>query len=114
MSAPRDDDVIIEAVVDAITTILAYTADQTLETFLANRMMKDAVATNLEVVGESASQLSPVLKDQHSHIPWHDMMGFRHRLVHHYGGSDWSVVWETIRVDLTPFLEQLMALQDPG
>ena len=49
--------------VDAITTIFAYTADQTLETFLANRMMKDAVAKNLEVVGESANRLSTGLKD---------------------------------------------------
>ncbi len=112
MSAPRDDDIIIETMVDAITTIFAYTAEQTLETFLANRMMKDAVAKNLEVVGESASQLSPGLKDRHSHIPWHDMIGLRHRLVHHYGGTDWAVVWETIRVDLTPLFEQLIALQD--
>ena len=112
MSAPRDDGVIIETMVDAITTIFAYTADQTLETFLANRMMKDAVAKNLEVVGESASQLSPGIKDRHAHIPWNDMIGLRHRLVHHYGGTDWAVVWETIRVDLTPLLEQLIALQD--
>ncbi len=39
-------------------------------------------------------------------------MGLRHRLVHHYGGTDWAVVWETIRVDLTPLLAQLIALQD--
>ena len=64
MSAPRDDDdVIIETMVDAITTIFAYIADQTLETFLAHRMMKDAVAKNLEVVGESANRLSTGLKD---------------------------------------------------
>ena len=98
--------------VDAMTTIFAYTADQTLETFLANRMMKDAVAKNLEVVGESPGQLSTGLKGRHSHIPWHDMIGLGHRLVHHYGRTDWAVVWETIRVDLTPLLEQLMALQD--
>ena len=65
--------------VDAITTIFAYTADQTLDTFLANRMMKDAVAKNLEVVGESANQLSTGLKDRNSHIPWNDIIDLRHR-----------------------------------
>ncbi|MCL5971478.1 MAG: DUF86 domain-containing protein [Firmicutes bacterium] len=39
------------------------------------------------------------------------MIGLRHRLAHHYGGTDWAVVWETIRVDLTPLLEQLIAVQ---
>lgn len=112
MSAPRDDEIIIETMVDAIATIFAYTANQTLETSLANRMMKDAVAKNLEVLGESASELSPRLKDRHAHIPWRDIIGLRHRLVHHYGGIDWAVVWETIRVDLTPLLEQLIALQN--
>lgn len=97
--------------VDAIIKIFTYTAGQTFDTFSANPMMKDAVAKNLEVVGESASQLSARLKSLQTHIPWDDVIGMRHRLVHHYGGTDWAVVWETIRTDLTPVLEQLSALQ---
>jgi uncharacterized protein with HEPN domain len=97
--------------VDAITTIFAYTADQTFDTFWANRMMKDAVAKNLEVVGESADKLSQTLTSQEPQIPWSDIIGLRHRLVHHYGGTDWTVVWETVRSDLPTLLDQLIGLQ---
>ncbi len=96
MSAERDDALMIELMVDAITTIFQYTADQTFETFLANRMMRDAVAKNLEVIGESANHLSPLVMVQEPQIPWSDVIGLRHRLVYHYGGIDWAVVWETI------------------
>ncbi|PSR27936.1 DUF86 domain-containing protein [Sulfobacillus thermosulfidooxidans] len=111
MSAERDDGLVIQFMVDAITTIFYYTADQTLDTFLANRMMRDAVAKNLEVLGESANNLSPALIVQESQIPWSDVIGLRHRLVHHYGGTDWAVVWETIRIDLPPLLDRLIELQ---
>lgn len=88
MSARRDDDVTIEAMLDAATAILSYTANQSLETFLANRMMRNAVAKNLEVLGEGAAILSLEIKEQTPYIPWSDIIGMRHRLVHHYGGTD--------------------------
>lgn len=64
MSARRDDDVTIEAMLDAATAILSYTANQSLETFLANRMMRNAVAKNLEVLGEGAAILSLEIKEK--------------------------------------------------
>lgn len=95
---------------DAATAILSFTANQTLETFLANRMMRDAVAKNLEVLGEGAAILSEEVKGQTPHIPWPDIIGMRHRLVHHYGGTDWGVVWETVQQDLPPLIQHLEIL----
>ncbi len=93
MSGAPDDDLAIEAMLDAATAVLSFTADETFETFLSNRMLRDAVAKNLEVLGESASRVSPSLKAKHLHIKWAEIVGMRHRLVHHYGGTDWGVVW---------------------
>ncbi len=73
-------------------------------------MMQDAVAKNFEVLGESAGQLSSEIIGHNPQIPWNDMVGLRHRLVHHYGGTDWTVVRETVQLDLPLLLDQLTNL----
>ncbi|MGH7491103.1 MAG: HepT-like ribonuclease domain-containing protein [bacterium] len=40
-------------------------------------------------------------------MPWQDIIGMRHRLVHGYDEIDLDVVWEVIQQDLPPLIEEL-------
>jgi len=52
------------------------------------------------VIVEAANGLSPEFRKSHSAIPWQDVIGMRHILVHHYFGIDISEVWNTATIDL--------------
>jgi uncharacterized protein with HEPN domain len=63
----------------------------------------DAVIRNFEVIGEAANRLPDEFKEQHAQIDWHRIRGFRNRIVHHYFGIDYSILWE-IRIHYLPSL----------
>ena len=53
--------------------------------FLASRLHQNAAIRSLEVLGEAAGKVSPAFRAAHSEIPWRDIAGMRHRLIHGYG-----------------------------
>ncbi len=44
-----------------------------------------ACAYGVAVIGEAANQLSPSLRTASAHIPWPQIIGMRHRIIHAYG-----------------------------
>ena len=66
-----------------------------------------AFAWHLSVIGEAASRLSTELRQTHSMVPWAEIVGMRHRLVHGYDAIDFDIVWQTLQVDLPPLVAAL-------
>jgi hypothetical protein len=42
----------------------------------------------LTVIGEASNRLSPSTRISNAHIPWPQIIGMRHRLIHDYKGID--------------------------
>lgn len=53
-----------------------------------NRMLLLATVKELEIVGEAAAKISAETKENYPEIPWADIIGMRHRLVHAYFDID--------------------------
>ena len=72
--------------------------------------MPDGMQTPLYNIGEHVCNLSDEFKKSHPEIPWIKIAGLRHRLVHHYEGTNWIVICAII-VDVLPeFLEEIKDL----
>ena len=71
--------------------------------FLSDRMRVLAVTRLVEIIGEAANNLSTGLMMEQPQIPWSDIIGMRHRIVHHYHGVSVRSVYRTVKEDL-PFL----------
>ncbi|MBI2911246.1 MAG: DUF86 domain-containing protein [Chloroflexi bacterium] len=54
----------------------------------------------LEVIGEAASRVSEPTRQQHSHIPWTQIVAFRNRVVHGYDNIDFDRVWQILTSEL--------------
>lgn len=68
------------------------------------------VTTPLYNIGEHVANLTDDFKKQHTEIPWVKIAGLRHRLVHHYEDTNWTVICAIIFDVLPKFLEEIKEL----
>jgi uncharacterized protein with HEPN domain len=76
--------------------------------FLASPLHQNAVIRSLEVLGEAASKISADTKARHSDIPWREIVGMRHRLIHGYGDVRLDLVWRVAHEHLVPLIASLV------
>jgi len=106
---PRDP-AYVEHMLEAIARIRRYVGRKRRAGFLGDALLQDAVIRNIEIVGEAASRLSPEFAARHAEIPWRDIVGMRHRLIHGYLNVNLVTVWEVIERDLPALAPRLRAL----
>jgi uncharacterized protein with HEPN domain len=71
----------------ACDRILQYTSEMTLDRFMADTMVQDAVLRNIEILGEATRNLMesmPDLQSTYPQIPWIDIYAMRNRVAHGY------------------------------
>jgi uncharacterized protein with HEPN domain len=106
---PRDP-AYVEHMLEAIARIRRYVGRKRRAGFLGDALLQDAVIRNIEIIGEAASRLSPEFAARHAEIPWRDIVGMRHRLIHGYLNVNLVTVWEVIERDLPALAPRLRAL----
>jgi uncharacterized protein with HEPN domain len=72
--------------------------------FLASRLHQNAAIRSLEIIGEAASKMSAATQAAHPEIPWREITGMRHRLIHGYGDVRLDLVWTVLCDRLPPLL----------
>jgi len=75
--------------------------------FVQDELRQSAVLQKLIVIGEAAGRLPREFCDQHSEIPWADVVGFRNIAVHQYFAVNWDIVWTTATLELPDLREQV-------
>jgi uncharacterized protein with HEPN domain len=68
---------------------------------------QDAVVRNLEVIGEATKNLSARLRKTYPQIPWKNLAGVRDKMIHHYFGINYEIVWTIAQKDLPGLLPQI-------
>jgi len=107
----RSVSLLLDDMWEAIERIERYTKGVAHETFTHDEKTIDAVARNLEIIGEAANRLPEEFKRQHPDIAWPQIVGLRHRIVHDYFGIDLRLVWEILQQDLPTLKAQLRQLR---
>ena len=105
---PRNPDLRLRDIVEAIDRILDYTSAQTFASFAADRKTVDAVVRNLEVLGEAARHIDADTVGRLPNVPWRDMADLRNLLIHEYFGISLDIVWATIERDLRPLRKAVL------
>jgi len=100
MSEKRRDKDYLSDIFEAIVRIKAYTEDYDHDKLFSDIKTQDAIVRNLEVIGEATKNLSRSLKNKYSEIPWKDLAGLRDKLIHHYFGIDYDIVWNIVEKEL--------------
>lgn len=87
-------------ILEAANRIRDYIFEMDYRDFLGDFKTRDAVLRNLEIIGEAAKYVGPEFRERFPHIPWKEMAGLRDKLIHHYFGVNFEIVWTIIHDEI--------------
>jgi uncharacterized protein with HEPN domain len=97
---------LVEDIRDAAAFILEASKDMSSEQFSHNRLVRQAVERNFQIIGEAARRLTKADEVTAAGLgPVARVIAFRNIIVHGYDSMDYEVVWSVIKHDL-PSLSQ--------
>ncbi|BAS58575.1 hypothetical protein NIES2135_19170 [Leptolyngbya boryana NIES-2135] len=105
----REARLLLSDILECIERIESYTIEGR-EAFLQGRIIQDAVARNLEVIGEATKQLPPSLKESYPDVPWKRIAGLRDVLIHDYVRVDPEEVWRVVEQNLPGLKTNITAI----
>src|SRR6266508_2330799 len=95
----RDPEERLRDILDAIANIERYSA-RGRQAFETDELIQNWFVRHLQIIGEAAYALPRELRDQRPDIPWPEIIGMRHILVHDYFVIDIDIVWDAVERDL--------------
>lgn len=92
---------------DAAQEALSFARGRTRADLDSDRQLVLSLVKAVEIIGEAAYQVSSETRDTLPEIPWEDIIGMRHRLVHAYFDINLNILWRTVQEDLPGLLDKL-------
>lgn len=107
---------LLEDIRDAASFVLEVTKSQSLEAYRDNRLLRQAVERNFEIIGEALNRLTKLDPQTAARIGnVARIVAFRNVLIHGYDVLDHEIIWNIIRNDLPPLLQHItVLLQEAG
>lgn len=102
----------IDDMIDFAEHVIAYTQGMDQAGLVANRLHYDATIRNLELIGEAATHIPEVVRQENANIPWRMIIATRNRLIHGYLGIDNDTLWSIVQQDVPALLPKLRVLRD--
>ena len=93
---------------DACQNILTAVEGYTLDRFVENFIVENAVCNLLMIVGEASNAITNDFKTEHPEFDWKLMKGMRNRIVHEYFGINFELVFATAKNNIPSLLENII------
>jgi uncharacterized protein with HEPN domain len=110
---PKDDLVYVGHMLDTAEQAIRKIAGKSRTDFDQNEDLRLAIVHLIQTVGEAARRVSPAFRENHPEIPWQDVIGMRHKIVHDYLDVDFDIVWDVETTELPRLAKKLKRLLPP-
>ena len=101
----------LEDVQDCAFFVVGAAKGKALSDYRRNRLLRQAIERNLEIVGEAIGRIARHDAATASRISEHRrIVAFRNRLIHGYDLLDDELVWETVKGEVPVLLSEVEAL----
>ena len=99
---------LLEDIRDAASFIGEVTLGRSLSDYSADRLLRQAVERNFEIVGEAVRRLAQHDADTAAKLgDYRQIIAFRNLLIHGYDLVNHALVWDTIQTELVPLLRKI-------
>jgi uncharacterized protein with HEPN domain len=96
--------------VEACEHAMAFASGREREDLESDVMLRMALARAVEIVGEAASKVSVQGRSELAALPWPEIVGMRHRIVHAYFDLNLDILWQSVQREMPTLLAQLHAV----
>lgn len=110
---PKGDLLYLGHMLDVSLQVVEKVAGLTREDFDDDENLRLAVTHLIQIIGEAARRVSAESRQQYPAIPWADIIGMRHKVVHDYLDVDFDVVWAVATDDLPQLASLLKPIVPP-
>lgn len=97
--------------------IIKVTKGKEFEEIFFDEILSKAIIRSLEIIGEAVKRVDDEIKFRYPLVQWRDMAKMRDRLIHHYFGIDYKIVYDSIINDIPELLNDLIHIihfEEPG
>lgn len=77
-----------------------------------DKKTRAAVIREIEIIGEASNRLPERFRNEHTEIPWRNMIDMRNALAHGYDTIREDLLWNVVAHDLKPLYSQIIAILD--
>ncbi len=102
---------LLEDIRESADYVLQVTAGKTLADFRGDRLLRQAVERNFEIMGEALNRLAKLDQETAGRISdYQRIIAFRNVLIHGYDAIADERVWDIINHRLPPLLDEVRAM----
>ena len=95
---------ILDDILHTAKSIQGFVQGMTYDQFTADEKTFFAVIQGFEIIGEAAKHIPKDVRIAYPEIAWNAMARMRDLLIHHYFGTNYAVIWETIEIRIPPLI----------
>ena len=103
----KNDRLYLGNMLDASREAQELLAGMTRAQFDQDRKSLLALLHLVQIIGEAARRVSATTQQANVSIPWKQIIGMRHRIVHDYVNINKNVLWGALTVDIPPLIAEL-------
>ena len=106
---PRNYKLYLNDIIKSIEHIEEYTKKATVDDFMSNQMMQDAVIRNLEIIGEAVKNLPGSITESNEFF-WGKYVRMRDLVAHTYFGVNYNIIWGLVKTGLSDLKSEVRKL----
>ncbi len=96
----------LKHILESIERIERFTKNYSKTDFLNDELLQSAVVRQIEIIGEAVKNIPPSFTKKYPQIPWEEIAGTRDKMIHHYFGVDYDLIFDIILLKDIPQLKQ--------
>jgi uncharacterized protein with HEPN domain len=107
---PKDEMIYVGHMLDMSQKAVEALKGKTRAQYDQDEVLRLALAHLVQTIGEAASHVSDALQTKYPTIPWKNIVGMRHKVVHDYMYVDYDIVWDVVSLELPALILQLQKI----
>lgn len=110
----KKDEAFLKHMMDEIKFLTEKCGDIGFEELIGDKVLQRACVRSLEIIGEAAKNVSGELKEKYPQVDWRKITGLRDKLIHHYFGVDWDILWDVVQNRIPALETEIAAILKEG
>ena len=106
----KDDSIYIGHMLDLMRKAVGKAQGKSKEAYDRDEDARIVLTHLVQMIGEAANRVPPASRAVHASVPWKQIVGVRHRIVHDYLEVDYDIIWEIVTRDFPPLIPVIASI----